>query len=88
MIFETYRKDKIIIHVLDVSGIEGRDPIEDFKKINSELKLYSENLLQPQVVACNKMDIPGAEKNFERVRLHLSSEGYDVFLFQEQLNGN
>ena len=73
-------RTKIIIHVLDVSGIEGRDPIEDFKKINSELKLYSEKLAsKPQVVACNKMDIPGAEKNFERVRLHLSSEGYDVF---------
>lgn len=73
-------RTKVIIHVLDVSGIEGRDPVEDFRKINDELKLYSEKLAsKPQVIACNKMDIPGSEENFERVRLFLSGEGYDIF---------
>jgi len=73
-------RTKVIIHVLDVSGTEGRDPIEDFRKINNELRLYSEKLAsKPQVVACNKMDIPDSEKNFERVRLFLPSEGYDIF---------
>lgn len=73
-------RTKVIIHVLDVSGTEGRDPIEDFRKINNELKLYSEKLAsKPQVIACNKMDIPDSEKSFDRVRLFLSSEGYDIF---------
>ena len=73
-------RTKVIIHVLDVSGTEGRDPIEDFRKINNELKLYSEKLAsKPQVIACNKMDIPDSEKNFDRVRLFLSGEGYDIF---------
>lgn len=73
-------RTKVIIHILDVSGIEGRDPIEDFKKINEELKLYSEKLAsKPQVIACNKMDIPGAEKNYERVNMFLSNEGYEIF---------
>lgn len=73
-------RTKVIIHVLDVSGTEGRDPIDDFRKINNELKLYSEKLAaKPQVVACNKMDIPGAEQNFERVKQVLTSEGYEVF---------
>ena len=73
-------RTKIIIHILDVSGIEGRDPIDDFRKINEELRLYSSKLAsKPQVIACNKMDIPGAEKNFERVQLFLAGEGYQVF---------
>lgn len=73
-------RTKVIIHILDVSGIEGRDPIDDFRKINEELKLYSGKLAsKPQVIACNKMDISGAEKNFERVKLFLSNEGYEIF---------
>ena len=51
-------RTRVIIHVVDVSGIEGRNPIEDYEKINSELKLYSENLIKrPQIVAANKTDI-------------------------------
>lgn len=73
-------RTKIIIHVLDVSGIEGRDPIDDFKKINEELKHYSKKLASKvQVIACNKMDIPGADKNYERVQMFLSNEGYRIF---------
>ena len=73
-------RTKVIIHILDVSGIEGRNPLDDFKKINEELKLYSEKLSSKyQIVACNKMDIPGSEKNFEKVKSFLSKEGYEVF---------
>ena len=73
-------RTKIIIHILDVSGIEGRDPIDDFRKINEELRLYSSKLAsKPQLIACNKMDIPEAEKNFERVQLFLAGEGYEIF---------
>jgi Predicted GTPase len=55
----------MLIHVVDVSASEGRDPIEDFEKINEELKLYSERLLTlPQIVAANKIDIQSGKENF------------------------
>ena len=51
-------RTRVLIHVVDVSGSEGRDPIEDFEKINSELKNYSEKLAsKPMLVAANKIDM-------------------------------
>ena len=51
-------RTKVLIHVVDVSGSEGRDPLEDFEKINSELEAYNPRLLKkPQIVAANKMDM-------------------------------
>ena len=62
-------RTRLLVHVLDVSGIEGRDPLEDFVKINSELKTYSEKLAAlPQIVALNKCDCFGAEENIKRFR--------------------
>ena len=56
----------MLCHVVDISGCEGRDPIEDFKKINAELKEYSEVLAEvPQVIVCNKCDVFGAEENLK-----------------------
>ncbi|MGE5629561.1 MAG: GTPase ObgE [Caulobacteraceae bacterium] len=73
-------RTKVIIHILDVSGLEGRDPLDDFEKINKELKLYSEKLVnKPQIVACNKIDIPEAEKNFQKLKEELGGRGYGVF---------
>lgn len=73
-------RTKVLIHILDVSGLEGRDPLEDFEKINEELKLYSEKLTKkPQIVACNKLDIPEARENYERVAEELGRRGYEVF---------
>lgn len=73
-------RTKVLVHLLDTSGLEGRDPLEDFNKINEELKLYSEKLIsKPQIVACNKMDIPGAEANYGRVAEGLREKGYEVF---------
>lgn len=49
---------RVLIHVVDVSGLEGRDPIEDFKLINKELELYNENLSKkPMIVALNKSEL-------------------------------
>ncbi len=57
-------RTRVLVHVVDISGIEGREPYEDFKKINSELKNYSEVLSKrPQIVVLNKCDIYGAEEN-------------------------
>ncbi len=57
-------RTRMLVHVVDVSGVEGRDPVDDFEKINKELAEYSETLAAlPAVVVLNKCDIAGAEKN-------------------------
>lgn len=62
-------RTRMLIHVLDISGCEGRDPLEDYRQINQELARYSQRLAElPQLVAANKMDITGAEENLERLR--------------------
>ena len=62
-------RTRAICHVLDISGLEGRDPLEDYETINRELKSYSEVLASlPQIVACNKCDCFGAEENLKRFK--------------------
>ncbi|MMZ53970.1 GTPase ObgE [compost metagenome] len=62
-------RTRVIVHVIDMAGSEGRDPYEDYVQINEELKLYNKKLEdRPQVVAANKMDIPDAEENLEAFR--------------------
>jgi len=73
-------RTKIIIHVLDVAGSEGRDPIEDYHKINTELQLYSERLAaRPQIIAANKMDLPEARANYEKVAAYMKEQGREIF---------
>ncbi|MDR3589305.1 MAG: GTPase ObgE [Negativicutes bacterium] len=73
-------RTRVIIHVLDVSGLEGRDPVEDYHKINDELKLYNERLAsRPQIVAANKMDLPQAREHFQQVADYLAKEGREVY---------
>lgn len=73
-------RTKIIVHVVDVSGIEGRDPIEDYQRINKELKLYNKRLAnRPQIVAANKMDLPEAQENYQRFKEFIESEGKEIF---------
>ena len=72
---------RLLIHLVDVSGSEGRDPVEDFDAINAELKEYSEELSQrPQIVAANKCDLCGDDReNIERLKVHVEALGYDFF---------
>ena len=73
-------RTKIIVHIVDASGIEGRDPVEDYYKINKELKLYSEKIARrTQILAANKMDLPGAEENLQRLRELADKEGIQLF---------
>ena len=59
-------RTRMLLHVVDISGLEGRDPKDDFKKINAELKGYSQKLSElPQVIALNKCDIAGALDNIK-----------------------
>ena len=68
-------RTRLILHVLDISGSEDRDPLEDFRIIQQELKLYSEVLAErPVLVVANKIDIPGAEENLERLRKALPAD--------------
>lgn len=73
-------RTRLIIHVVDVSGIEGRNPIEDFEKINEELALYSEKLGKtPQIVAANKTDIIQDEELFESFKKYIEEKGLTLF---------
>lgn len=57
-------RTKVLVHLVDMSASEGRDPYEDYEKINRELTLYHERLSErPQIVVANKMDLPGAQEN-------------------------
>ena len=59
-------RTKIIAHIIDVSGSEGRDPYEDYLTINKELNEFNPKLLnKQQVIICNKMDLPGALDNYQ-----------------------
>lgn len=65
----------ILIHVLDISGSEGRDPLEDFYKINEELFNYNERLAEKkQIIFANKMDVPGAEENLKKLEKELGDK--------------
>lgn len=60
---------KVIVHVIDMAGSEGRDPISDYEKINQELKTYKMNLMKrPMIVAANKMDLDGAYENLKKFK--------------------
>lgn len=72
-------RTRLLLHVLDISGSEGRDPIEDFQTINKELKQYSQTLAErPMIVVPNKMDVNGAEENLIRLKEFLQDR-YEIF---------
>lgn len=73
-------RTRVLIHIVDISGIEGRDPYEDFCKINAEVFGYNSKLAKrTQVVAANKMDLLYDEAAFTEFKNKLESEGYEVF---------
>lgn len=73
-------RTKVLIHIVDITGHEGRNALEDFDKINEELSLYNEKLShRPQVVVANKMDILEDESVYEEFKEELEGRGYKVF---------
>ena len=73
-------RTKVLIHIVDISGLEGRDALEDFDNINDELKLYNEKLAtRPQVVVANKIDILEDNSVYEDFKKTLEDRGYKVF---------
>ena len=81
-------RTKVLIHVVDVSGSEGRNPIEDFDKINRELEQYNPALLRkPQIVAANKIDINGDDDPvYLEFKEYVESKGYKVFPMSAPIN--
>lgn len=73
-------RTKIILHVIDASGMEGRDPLDDYYKIRSELKKYSEKIAAlPEMIVANKMDLPNAAENFEKLKILAEKEHRKIF---------
>jgi GTP-binding protein len=73
-------RTRMLVHVLDISGCEGRDPIEDYRQIRSELTQYSEKLAElPEIITANKMDITGAEDWLALLRDELADTGVEIF---------
>ncbi|MBM7691910.1 GTP-binding protein [Peribacillus deserti] len=68
-------RTRVIVHVIDMSGLEGRDPYEDYVTINNELKEYNLRLTErPQIIAANKMDMPDSEENLNSFRERVGSD--------------
>ena len=74
-------RTKVLIHVIDVAGSEGRDPIEDYKKINTELAAFDSRLAEkPQIVAANKADLVTDEDKLAEFMDFMKKEGREVYL--------
>lgn len=72
------QRTRVIAHIIDMSGQEGRDPLEDYEIINKELKDFDSKLTnKPQIVIANKMDLEGAKENLKRFK-----EKYDVKVYE------
>ena len=74
-------RTKVLIHVVDVSGSEGRDPIEDFEKINAELRQYGRRVAEkPMIVAANKIDLTDEDDpGFIKFKEYVEAKGIKVF---------
>lgn len=81
-------RTKLLIHVVDISGSEGRDPIDDFEKINNELLSFGEKLLKkPQLVAANKMDmLEEDDEKYITFKKYVEDKGYRVFPISAPIN--
>lgn len=76
-------RTRVLLHVVDMSASEGRDPYEDWLKINEELYLYSDQLRErPQLVAANKMDMPDAAEQLEWFKQQLQEDGHEVEIME------
>lgn len=72
-------RTKVIAHVIDMSGYEGRNPYDDYQVINKELKDFSEKLLKkPQIIIANKMDLPNAKENLKKFKEKVKLPVYEI----------
>lgn len=72
-------RTRVIAHVIDMSGFEGRDPYDDYVTINKELEAFSNKLLKkPQIIIANKMDVEGAKENLQAFKKKVGEEVFEV----------
>ena len=72
-------RTRVILHIIDMSASEGRDPYEDYLAINKELESYNLRLMErPQIIVANKMDMPESQENLKEFKKKLA-ENYDEF---------
>ena len=81
-------RTRMLLHVIDISGSEYRDPLEDFDAIMKELEAYGDLKNRPMIVVANKMDLPDAEENLERLREKLKDTGIQIFPVSAATNPN
>ena len=70
---------RVIVHIIDMASVDGRDPYEDYLAINNELKEYKLNLLErPTILVANKMDLPGAKENLAKFKKKVDKEIIEI----------
>ncbi len=67
-------RTRLLLHVIDAAGSEGRDPVEDYEQINQELEKYGDLASRPQIIAANKMDIPDGETGYQMLKDHIGGK--------------
>ena len=73
-------RTRLLVHVLDISGSENRNPTEDYFQIRKELENYSQKLANlPEIIAANKTDLPDSEENLEALRKALAGKNIEIF---------
>ena len=72
-------RTRMLLHVVDISGCEGRDPLQDYDAIERELENYGDLKNRPRIVVANKMDLPGAEENLMRLREKLAGSDIQIY---------
>ena len=73
------QRTRVIAHVIDMSAMEGRNPVEDYKIINKELEDFDKDLIKkPQIIIANKMDLPGASDNLNKFKDAIKKPVYEV----------
>ena len=72
-------RTRMLLHVIDISGSEDRDPLDDYDAIMKELEAYGDLKNKPMFIAANKIDLPGAEENLERLREKLKGENIPIY---------
>jgi GTP-binding protein len=78
-------RTKILIHLIDIAGFEGRDPIQDYRTINKELENYSKAVYKkPQLIVANKMDLEGAISNLARFKKIIRKKVYPISALRKQ----
>lgn len=72
-------RTRVRVHIIDMGAAEGRNPIDDYNKINNELKNFSTKLMKkPEIIVANKMDLPGAKENLEKFKKEIKKDVFEI----------